>query len=100
MKSSSFGAQTLGSRVSSSSPKSILGIGLWAFWRRRFVYLLMLRISSGYGQDQELVKTTGGHDLWVMGIMVPVHLGDFEKMQGCEVQLRSPHSQPGGCRGK
>ena len=38
---------------------------------------------------------TGGHDLWVMGIRVPVHLGDFEKTQGREVQPHSPRGQPG-----
>ena len=47
MKSSSFGAWTSGSRISSSSPKSIPGIGLWAFWRCCLVYLLTSRISSG-----------------------------------------------------
>ena len=59
MKSSSFGAQTLGSRISSSSPKSIPGIGLWAFWRCCFVYLLTSRISSGLWSGSRV-----GRDDW------------------------------------
>ena len=55
MKSSSFGAQTLGSRISSSSPKSIPGIGHWAFFEMPFgVFVVvedflrvMVRIRSG-----------------------------------------------------
>ena len=54
MKSSSFGAQTSGSRISSSSPKSMPGIGRWAFWRCRFVYLLTSRISSGFWSQSEV----------------------------------------------
>ena len=43
---------------------------------------------------------TGGHDLWVTGLGVLVHLGDFGTMQGHEVlgreiQPHSPHGQPG-----
>ena len=91
MKSSSFGARTLGSRISSSSPKSILGIGLWAFWRCCFVYLLMSRISSGLWSGSGV----GREDLWVMGIGMLVCLGDFEKTQGCEVQPHSPRGQLG-----
>ena len=38
---------------------------------------------------------TGGCDLWVIGIGVLVCHGDFEKMQGHEVQPHSPRGQPG-----
>ena len=43
---------------------------------------------------------TGGHGLWVKGLRVLVHLGDFETMQGHnvlghKVQPHSPRGQPG-----
>ena len=103
MKSSSFGARTSGSRISSSSPKSIPGIGRWAFWRCCLaVWCICFRrgFPRGYGQDQEWIVMTGGCDLWVTGLGVLVCLGDFETMQGRKVlghkvQPHSPRGQPG-----
>ena len=60
MKSSSFAAQTSGSRSSSSSPKSMPGIGRWAFWRCLFgVFVDIKDFLGGSGQDQEWIVTTG-----------------------------------------
>ena len=60
MKSSSFGARTSGSRTSSSSPKSMPGIGCWASWRRRLVYLFTSRISSGMRSSGEVDRDDRG----------------------------------------
>ena len=93
MKSSLFGARTSGSRISSSSPKSMLGIGRWAFWRCLLVYLLTSRVSLGFWSG----SGGWGCDLWTTGLGMLVHLGDSETMQGNEEQGREvlPHSPCG-----
>ena len=74
MKSSSFGARTSGSRTSSSSLKSMPGMGHWASWRRRFVYLFTSRISSGMRSSGEVDHDDRGtqpmgNGTW--GVIVP-----------------------------